>query len=162
MAKKNNVVKDSGGYVNPLDIPKWGPKPKPKLLRKRVEQFTGLRNEAVKDDVGADSHITIQVMGGIKGTSSQIYKVAFVEGQSLKQYLGRLKLRRAAIYNAVYDQTNLQAGRCRISYVPTRGSHITIGKSSVGSATQFQRSNHDAQRVAANMGGGAKVVERKK
>ena len=116
----------------------------------------------VRDDAGADSHIVIQVMGGIKGTTPQSYKVAFVEGQTLGRYLGRLKLKRAAAYSAVYDRANLEVGRCRMSYVPQKGSFITVGGSAGGSATQFQRSNHDAQKVAARMGGGASVVEVKK
>ena len=148
--------------MNPLDLPKWGPKPKPKPFEKKIEHFLGVQNEVVRDDAGADAHITIQVLGGIKGTNPQSYKVAFTEGQPLGQYLGRLKLKRAAAYSAVYDQTDLSRGRCRMSYVPKKGSHITLGRAAVGSATQHQRSSHDAQKLAANMGGGAKVVEVKK
>ena len=148
--------------MNPLNIPKWGPKPKPKPFEKKVDAYLGLQNEVVRDDSSAESHITIQVTGGIKGTVAQTYKVAFVEGQSLGQYLSRLKLKRAAAYNAVYDQSNLETGRCRMSYVPKSRAHITIGRAMVGSATQHQRSNHDAQKLATNMGGGARVVEVKK
>ena len=150
--------------MNPLDLPKWGSKPKPKveLNQKKVNHFLGVQNEIVRDDSIAEAHVIIQVMGGLKGVASQTYRVAFVEGQPLAQYLGRLKLKRAATYSAVYDQSNLSAGRCRMSYVPKKGAHIVIGRSGVGSATQYQRSNHDAQRVAARMGGGAQVVEVKK
>ena len=150
--------------MNPLDLPKWGSKPKPKveLSQKKVDSFLGLQNEIVRGDSVAEAHVIIQVMGGIKGVVAQTYKVAFVEGQSLGQYFGRLKLKRAAAYSAVYDQSNLSNGRCRMSYIPRRGAHIVIGRSGVGSATQYQRSNHDAQRVAARMGGGAQVVEVKK
>lgn len=148
--------------MNPLDLPKWGPKPKPKPFEKTVDQYIGLQNEVVRDDSGAEDHISVQVFGGIKGTVAETYKVTYVEGQTLGQYLSRLKLKRAAAYNAVYDQTDLERGRCRMSYVPTKDSHITIGRAVVGSATQFQRTNHDAQRIASNMGGGARVVEVKK
>jgi hypothetical protein len=143
--------------VNPLNLPQWGKKPKP--FEKKVDNFLGIQNEVVRDDAGAKDHIVIQALGGIKGTTPQTYKVAYVEGQTLGQYLGRLKLKRAATYGAVYDQANLSGGRCRMTYVPQKGSHITIGNAGAGSATSHQRSNHDAQRLASNMGGGARIVE---
>lgn len=149
--------------MNPLYIPKWDTKKKKKgKSLKTVEHFLGVQNEAVKDDASASSHITINIAGGIRGNDPQTYKLAYSEGQSLGQYLGRLKLKKAGIYNAVYDQTNLSNGRCRMTYVPRRGSIITIGLARAGSASHLQRTNHDAQRLAANMGGGAHIVEVKK
>jgi hypothetical protein len=149
-----------GVHVNPLHLPKWNIKKKKPLHE--VEHFLGIQNEVVRDDADAKSHITIKAAGGIRGSETQTYKVEHIEGQSLGQYLGRLKLKRAGIYSAVYDQTNLSNGRCRMTYVPKGGAVITIGGAKSGSATHLQRTNHDAQRIAANMAGGAKVVEVKK
>jgi hypothetical protein len=135
-------------------IPKWGKKVEPP--RPRTDpSFIGVRNEAVRDDSGKEAHITIRT----GDSEDNEYKVEYVEGQALSRYLGRLRLKRRAAYSAVYDRTNLENGRCRMTYVPGPGAVITIGSASVGTATGFQRSRHDAEALARNMGGGADVVE---
>lgn len=139
-------------------IPKWG---KPKKEPRVVHHHLGIRNEVVRDDEGYDRHITVRVVGGVGGAASGEYKVGYTEGMNLGRYLSRLKLKRIAAYSAVYDQTNLENGRCRMTYVPQPGAKITVGPSQIGSATAHQRSGVDAVRVATRMGGGAKVVERK-
>jgi hypothetical protein len=148
--------------MNPLDLP-WSsapPKKEPEI-KERKPSFIGIQNEVVRDDASSSAHITVAVRG-VSGVPSQEFKVAYVEGQSLGRYLTRLKLKRTATYNAVYDQTNLENGRCRMTYIPQAGANIAIGPPAVGSAYALQRTNHDARRLATNMGGGAKVVERKK
>lgn len=144
--------------MNPLDLPSRKIKKGPE---KKVPQFLGIRNEKVKSDSSASSFVTV-VVRGIKGASSGEYRVAYQEGQSLGKYLSELKLKRVGVYNAVYDEAHPAAGRCRMTYVPKPGSRVVIGSAAVGQFTHFQRSNHDAQRIAFNMGGGAKVVEVKK
>jgi len=146
--------------VNPLNIPQWGKPEEPKDGRK-VPSFLGVRNEAVRDDVEAEEIITIQVRG-LKGTADGIYKLAYSPGTSLGKYLRRLQLRRAATYSAVYDTTNLEKGRCRMTYIPDKGAIILIGQAVFGPVSHLQRSSVDAQRAAFNMGGGSKVVEYKK
>jgi len=147
--------------MNPLDLPWSSASPKKEPEKERKPNFIGIQNEVVRDDASAPKHITISVRG-ISGVPSQEFKVAYSEGQPLSKYLMRLKLKRVATYNAVYDQTNLEKGRCRMTYVPQVGAHILIGPPGVGSAYSLQRTNHDARRLSANMGGGAKVVEGKK
>lgn len=143
--------------MNPFLIPKWGKK---EAEFKKVDRpHLGVRNEAVWDDKDSEHHITIRVMGGVTGDTSGEYKLAYSEGTSLARYLSRLNLKRSAAYSAVYDHSNLENGRCRMTYVPKPGARIVIGHASVGSAVEHQRSNVDAQRLAVNMGGGAKVVE---
>lgn len=109
-------------------------------------------------DKDAKHHVVIEVRG-TKGVHPGIYKLAWQEGQRLGDYLRRLRLKRIACYSAVYDINAKDRGRLRMSYIPTKDSHIVIGSSALGVSTQFQRSSVDAQRVAANMGGGRRVVE---
>jgi len=146
-----------------LHLPQWGKKKKPK--RKKTTNFLGVQNEAVRDSAKAEQFVIINV-ASVKGAASGSYKLAYVPGQSLKLYLKRLKLLRVAIYHSVYDLTNKEHGKCRMTYVPKAGARIQIGPVGVGLATHLQRTNVDAQRVAANMGGGKgrpspKVIERR-
>lgn len=145
--------------MNPLNIPQWGKEPKKE--ERKSPSFIGVQNEAVRDDAEADNQITIQVRG-IKGTPEGTFKLAHSPGMSLGKYLRRLKLKRAATYASVYDTTNLERGRCRMTYVPEKGAHILIGPIGYGPSSHMQRTSVDAQQVAANMGGGAKIVELKK
>jgi hypothetical protein len=142
--------------LNPLSVP-WGKKPEVEE-REAVPSFLGLRNEAVRDNAGAEKSITIAVHG-LKGTPNGEYKLEWVEGTTLKQYLSQLKLVSTAMRSAVRDLTNLGIGRLRMHYIPQEGARIALGNPSLSSALQFQRSSHDAEAVALKMGGGAKVVE---
>ena len=143
--------------MNPLNLPDWK---KPKLPEKKGGRNAslGLKSEAVIIDAGAKHHVTIEVRG-TKGVHPGAYKLAYEEGRPLGDYLRRLRLKRTACYSAVYDIKAENQGRLRMTYVPSKDSHIVIGSSALGVATQFQRSSVDAQHVAAKMGGGRKVVE---
>lgn len=152
--------------MNPLDIPSWGKKKKEVEDLRRTPHFIGVQNEAVRDDSGAKKHVTIEVRG-VKGNSNSSFPLAHTPGMKLSRYLSRLKLKRAATYAAVYDITNLENGRCRMSYIPRPGSHIVIGSPAAGSATHLQRTSHDATRIMARMGRKKdgtyeKVIEAKK
>lgn len=142
--------------MNPLDLP-FGKKPE-RPLEKKVPSYLGVKNEAVRDDQGANKKITISV-GGLKGVSSGEYKLEWVEGRMLGEYLSRLKLKRAAIYAAVRNLDNLELGRLRMTYIPEVGDRIALGSASMSSAVSYQRSNHNAENVARRMGGGAKFVD---
>lgn len=146
--------------MNPFRIPEWGEKKEEKP--RAHHPHLGLRNEIVRGDSEADTHITINVSSSAGGTAAGEYKVEYVEGSTLGRYLARLRLKRFAVYRAVYDLTNPEKGRCRMTYVPGPGAKISIGSASAGTATQYQRSSVDAQRAAAGMGGGAKVVKGRK
>lgn len=146
-------------------LPQWGKKKKPKE-KKNFTTYLGIQNEAVRDSLKAEEHITISVQS-VKGSASGTYQLAYHKGRKLGDYLAQLKLRKVGIYNAVYDLANKSHGKCRMNYVPKAGAKISIGPVGVGLATQWQRTNIDGQRVAANMGGGKgrpgpKIVERRK
>ena len=158
MASPLPVGEGEGPFVNPLDLPFGKKPPKPEDLREKIPHFIGVKNEAVRDDAGAQKIITISV-SGIKGVPAAAYKLEWVEGQMLGTYLSRLKLKRAAIYAAVRNIDDLERGRLRMTYIPEEGARISVGNSRVSSALQYQRTNHNAESVARNMGGGAKVVE---
>lgn len=143
--------------MNPLSLPDWN-KPKEEDPRTGNNQSLGLKAEAVMLDKDAKHHVVIEVRGA-KGVHPGVYKLAWQEGRPLGDYLRRLRVKRAACYSAVYDINAKNRGRLRMSYIPNQDSHIVIGSSALGVANQFQRSSVDAQRVAANMGGGRKVVE---
>lgn len=147
--------------LNPLPLPKWSKKKKKIPEARKVHNYIGLKSEAVREDAGAKSHIVISVQG-VKSMPSGSYSVAYLPGQSLGKYLSRLKLKRTAIYSAVYDSVHGGNKRLRMTYVPKEGSRITIGSIGHGPVTHLQRTTVDAQRVALNMGGLEKVVERKK
>ena len=142
--------------MNPLSVP-WGHKPKVEE-KERVPSYLGLRNEAVRDNASAERSITITVRG-IKGAAEGEYKLEWFEGVTLKQYLSQLKLVSTALRSAVRDQTNLEAGRLRMHYIPEAGAKIVLGSPALSSALQFQRSSHNAEDVALKMGGGAKYVD---
>lgn len=144
---------------NPLNIP-WGkkdPEP-PKPPEKKVPSYLGLKNEAVKAAAGAEEVVTIKV-GGLKGVPSGEYRLEWQEGARLKSYLSRLNLVHSALYSAVHDQTNLEVGRIKMTYVPSSGAIITIGSAGLSTVVHLQRSNHNAEHVALRMGGGAEEVE---
>ena len=136
--------------MNPCSIP-FGNNPKPKAEQSSAPNFLGVRNEAVRDSAAAQVKIKIQVTG-VKGQPNATYEIAYREGATLKHYLDQLKLKQAAMFSAVRDQSNLEKGRLRLHYVPTPRSHITLGNASVSSVLQFQRSTVDAQEVAYRMG----------
>jgi len=142
--------------LNPLSTP-WGKKPHVEE-KPTVPSFIGVRNEAVRDSANAKNIITVHVRS-IKGVPDGEYRLEWVEGTTLKQYLTQVKLVSAAMHAAVRDTTNPSVGRVRMHYIPEPGAHITLGSPSVSSALQFQRSNHDAQNLARRMGGGERIVE---
>jgi len=142
--------------MNPLDLP-FGKKPK-EPQKEKVPSYLGVRNEAVRDDLRAKKKVTIQV-GGLKGVAGGQYQLEWVEGQMLGEYLSRLRLKRAAIYAAVRHADKPYLGRLRMTFIPDAGDRITIGNPSVSPASPYQRSNHNAERVARGMGGGARFVE---
>jgi hypothetical protein len=145
--------------LNPLQLPDWTKKKKPELpARDKRASHLGLKAEVTIIDKDAKHHVIIEVRG-VKGTHPGKYKLAYVKGCMLGDYLRRLRLKRTACYSAVYDITNKKTGRLRMTYVPTETSHVVIGNRGLGVSTKFQRTSIDAQRVAANMGGGRKVVE---
>lgn len=150
--------------LSPLSLPKWGSKPNKE--KTTTPDFLGVANEALRDDAGAAEHIIIEVRGLAKFPTGA-YKLAYIPGTPLGTYLKRIKLRYAAMTNAVYDYSNLERGRCRMSYIPDKGSKIVIGPPAWGPASHLQRTTVDAQQVASNMGrvghGPApKIVEGKK
>lgn len=121
--------------------------------------FLGVRTEAGRDDSAGESFVTFVV--GI-GPSQGTHKLSHAEGYPLRYYLARLKLINLAAHAAIYDMTNLEHGRCRMSYVPAAGATIRLGPSKMGSASHFQRSNYNPEDLARRMGGGSKIVERSK
>jgi len=133
-------------------LPQWGKKKKEPKRKRYHHTFIGVQNEAVRDSSKAEKHITISVRG-VQGVASGSFKLAYQPGMKLGLYLKTLKLRRVGIYHSVYDLANKSHGKCRMSYVPEAGAEILIGPVNVGLATQWARTNIDAQRVAANMGG---------
>ena len=147
----------SGDVLNPLDLP-WAKPPPPEPEGESVPHFIGVRNEVVRDDAGAKEIITIEVRA-VSGVPSGKYTLEYTPGQRLSKYLSRLKLKRAATYNAVYDQSNLEKGRCRMSYVPEVGAHITIGPPAYGSAMQYQRSSMDSHELGRRLSKGPRVVD---
>lgn len=131
---------------------------KKEVVPGRATSFFGVRNEAVRDSRSADSFVIVEVRG-IMGAASGSYKIAYVPGSSLKYYLDVLKLKNAAAKSAVYDYSNLEHGRCRLTYVPSSGARIVLGPSSYGPALQWQRSNSDAGQLMKNMGNGAREFD---
>jgi hypothetical protein len=144
--------------VNPLHLPSWKKKEPELPARNNRASHLGLKAEVMIVDKDAEHHVVIEVRG-VKGAHPGKYKVAYVEGRMLGDYLRRLRLKRVACYSAVYDITNKKTGRLRMTYVPSETSHIVLGNRSTGVSTKYQRSSIDAQRVATRMGGGRKVVE---
>lgn len=143
-------------HLNPLSVP-WGKKPKVEQ-GEPVPIYLGLRNEAVRDNAQAEKFVIIAVQG-LKGVPSGEYKLEWVEGAPLKQYLSQLKLTTVAMRSAVRDAGHLEAGRLRMHYIPDCGAKIVLGNPSLSSAVHLQRSAHDAEAVALRMGGGAKFVD---
>ena len=144
--------------------PKWGEKNKPD--EDKVPNYLGVVNEILRDEAGAAAHISIEVRG-IPGHPSGIYRLAHNPGTLLSDYLRKIKLRYAGMSNAVYDYSNLEHGRCRMTYVPKEGARIVIGHRDMGPAFHMQRTTVDVQRLAANMGRQAdgsvpRIIERKK
>lgn len=142
--------------MNPLQLP-FGKKPK-KEPAKKVPNYLGVKNEAVRDDEDAEQHITI-IVSGLKGVPSGEFRLKWEPGQQLGQYFSRIKLKQTAIYAAVRNPDDLAAGRLRMTYIPKPGMRITVGNARLSSAVHLQRSNHNAESVARRMGGGARVVE---
>ncbi len=144
--------------MNPLSLPDWNKKKPEALSRDKRASHLGLKAEVTIIDKDAEHHVVIEVRGA-KGVHPGKYKLAYKKGCNLGDYLRRLRLKRVACYSAVYDISNKNRGRLRMTYIPNKESHIVMGPGSLGVSTQFQRSSIDAQRVAARMGGGRKVVE---
>ena len=134
--------------MNPLSLPRWNQSTKRPEPKAPQETFSIL-------DPEAKAHIIIEVRN-MRGITPRKYKVGYNQGQHLNYYLGRLKLRRAASYCAVYDLSNKTKGRLRKTYIPPETAHIVLGSAML---SQHQRSSVDAQRMSVRMGGGAKVVE---
>ena len=148
--------------MTPLNVP-WGKKaPIPKEPeRPPVPVFLGVTNERVKDQAPIENDptaITIQV-NGVKGVPNNTFKVRWSKGTALGVYLKQLHLSYVALKAAVRDLKNPDGGRLRSYYIPEPGAHIVLGNPTVSSALIYQRSSHDAQRVARNMGDGAKFVD---
>jgi hypothetical protein len=113
-------------------------------------QYLGLRNTKLTEAKDRKA-LTIEVRG-VGAVPSGPYKVAYSEGATLRYYLRQLRILHAASYSAVYDKANPEKGRCRLTYVPRENSEMLICPPRVGTATRFQRSNHDAEKVASKMG----------
>jgi hypothetical protein len=150
--------------IDPLSLP-WGKKAK-KVDGPPKPNFLGVRNEAVRDGVGAEHHITIQI-SGIQGQPNAEFKLAYEPGLQLRHYLQKLKLVHLATQAAMRDVSNPEIPRLRLTYVPNQNSRITMGHPNVSSMMHLQRSRVDAMEVAAKMGSTGrgpppKVVERKK
>jgi len=143
--------------MNPLSIP-WGAQDKP-VARSPVPNFIGLRNEVARQNQNLARRITIELQG-LAGRPNGRYDLEYSAGASLRHYFHQLKLQHAAAHSSVRDLTNPEAGRLRSSYVPAENSHIVLGNPKVSSMLHLQRTNHDAQSIAARMGT-AKIVERK-
>jgi hypothetical protein len=144
--------------MNPLGIPKWGKKklPEEDVSRGRNVSF-GVRGETVELNRDAEEYITVEVR--VDSIPHGEYRMEYLPGVPLGIYLRRLRLKRVACYSAVYDLKSDNRGRLRMTYLPKPQSHILIGKATIGTATSMQRSSVDAQRSAALMGGGQRVVE---
>ena len=140
-------------------VPLLQKNPPPSQSRDTKPAFIGVRNEVVRDSSGGEKFITVEV--GV-GSGQGSYKIAHTEGYPLRYYLAQLKLINLAAHSAVYDLTNLEHGRCRITYVPTAGAVIRLGSSKMGSAAHLQRSSYNPEDLALRMSGGSKVVERNK
>lgn len=121
--------------------------------------FLGVRNEAVRDSSTSSQVVQIEVRG-VKGSASGSYRLAYLSEAPLSHYLGVLNLKNVASKSAVYDYSNLEKGRCRLHYVPSPGARIVIGPPSYGPALEWQRCNHDVNRLMENMGSGNRIVEK--
>jgi len=143
--------------MNPLRVP-WGKKPPTKKEKSASPPFIGIKNEAARENRDASSFVSISVRG-VKGAPNGSYLLPWSEGACLKYYLSQINLITAAIHSAILDDAYPEEGRLRLRYVPKNNSRIKLGAPSVGAALQYQRSSHDAQRIAYRMGGGTKVVE---
>lgn len=108
-------------------------------------------DESINDD-----RIVIQIAG--KGT----FKIPYHEGWDLRMYLRDARSLAYAIRKAVYDTNQPERGRLRLNHIPAPGAKIYIGSANWSPVAHLQRTNHDAERLARNMGGGAAVVEYQK
>jgi hypothetical protein len=123
-----------------------------------VPVYLGLRNEVVRENAKLERFISV-IVRGIRGVPDGEYKLAWSQGMALKHYLSQLKLVSTAIRSAVRDLANPEAGRLRMHYIPAEGARIALGNPAVSSALQFQRSSHNAESVARDMGDGARFVD---
>jgi hypothetical protein len=92
--------------------------------------YISLKDEARRAAAKATHTITVQVLGG------ESVKMAWENGKSLGDYLGMVGLKGSALRRALYDLTNLTAGRLRLYYMPKPGAHIRLQKASIG--VQFE------------------------
>lgn len=147
--------------LNPLKVPRWNKtegkknltpmtrwrtaepdpnappppeRPKPRLSRREeIEIEAKKANSVVKIEVRA-------VSDHRKGS----YTLAYT-GESLASYLAQVELKMVAIKNAVYDTTNLEHGRLRLTYIPGPGAQIFIGPANYGPMNHLQRGVPDAK-----------------
>jgi hypothetical protein len=158
--------------VNPLSLPKWksrapsadAPKTPPSFgvggdydgdvvtgesMGRPKEQvpYISLKDEARRAAAKATHTITVQVLGG------ESVKMAWENGKSLGDYLGMVGLKGSALRRALYDLTNLTAGRLRLYYMPKPGAHIRLQKASIGVQFEHQTNRgRDIEEMARNMG----------
>jgi len=158
--------------VNPLDLPKRKPKRKgispptarwqtsdPKRPEARQRPLLPNKLQALEDGKEAEDVVTIKVVGG-RGHPGGAFNLKYTGG-SLHSYFKQVGLVTIARGSAVYDLSNLAGGRRRSTYVPKPGASIHVGPSEYTPLSHYQRSSRhsEAMDIAANIGGGARVVE---
>jgi hypothetical protein len=139
------VVQRKWKSVDPGDI---GPPPPPRAPQERKLS----RKEEVAEAALVASQVLKVEIRGVDVAKDGTYSFAYDGERQLGKYLDQLELRRLATRNAVYDMSNLEAGRLRMTYVPSPDTTILIGARDYGPMSHLQRTNHDGQRLAKRIG----------
>lgn len=141
--------------LNPLKVPRWKskvhkPRPVP-MARWKVEVPSGppppptaprtpylTREEELAGQAKkAKQTITVDIRS-VQGHRGGSFVLAW-EGGQLGRYFSKMEVKHLAINNAVYDTTNLEKGRLRLTYRPEPGAHILIGPAALGPNSHLQR-----------------------
>ena len=116
------------------------PKPPPTIFEEK--------EQALRD---AEHVLTIRLQG-VGGGKVGDHQIPYDPGQNLGAYLSSLGLKQTGIKNAVYDLSNLEIGRRRMSYVPTTESVILICSRSYSPLSHLQRSSFAGDAAYKTMG----------
>lgn len=102
-------------------------------------------------------YVTIEIRD--KGRLRGMHKLEYEPGKKLLTYLRQLNAASLLRRLRIMDMAHVELGRRRSSYVLQEDSHIVMLSSKTGLFPHLQRSGEDAERIARNMGGGAREVE---
>ena len=110
--------------------PPPAPTPKRTPYRTREEELALQAKQA-------NQTITVEIRS-VQGHRGGSFVLAW-EGGQLGRYFSKMEIKHLAINNAVYDTTNLEKGRLRLTYHPEPGAHILIGPAALGPNSHLQR-----------------------